>query len=193
LTVVDRFSKYTHFIALGHPYSATSVAKAFFEGIVRLHGFPYSIVSDRDVVFTSTFWDELFCLSRVQLNMSSAFHPQSDGQSEVVNRVILMYLRCLAGDRLKTWLNWLPWVEYCYNTSYQTTVKCSLFRVVYGREPPTLLAYHPGMAKVAGVDRQLLERDEFLEEIRARLVQAQVTMKNVQDKSRRDVEFEVGS
>jgi hypothetical protein len=127
--------------------------------------------------------------------MSSTFHPQSDEQSEVVNQVILMYLRCLAGDRPKTWLNWLPWAEYYYNTSYQTVVKCSPFRVVYGREPPTLLAYHPGMAKVAAVDRQLLEleRDEFLEEIRARLVQAQVTMKNVQDKSRRDVEFEVGS
>jgi hypothetical protein len=65
--------------------------------------------------------------------------------------------------------------------------------VVYGREPPTLLAYHPGTAKVVAVDRQLLERDEFLEEIRARLVQAQVTMKNVQGKSRHDVEFEVGS
>jgi hypothetical protein len=125
--------------------------------------------------------------------MSSDFHPQSDGQSEVTNRVILMYLRCLAGDRPKTWLNWLPWAEFCYNTSYQTVVKCTPFRVVYGREPPTLLAYHPGTAKVAAVDRQLLERDEFLEEIRARLVQAQVTMKNVQDKSRHNVEFEVGS
>jgi hypothetical protein len=75
LTVVDRFSKYAHFIALGHPYSAASVAKAFFAEIVRLHGFPCSIVSDRDVVFTSAFWGELFHLSGVKLNMSSAFHP----------------------------------------------------------------------------------------------------------------------
>jgi hypothetical protein len=100
LTVVDRFSKYAHFIPLGHPYTATSVAKAFFEGIVRLHGFPCSILSDRDTVFTSTFWFELFRLAKVKLLMSSAFHPQTDGQSEVVNRVIVMYLRCLAGDRL---------------------------------------------------------------------------------------------
>jgi hypothetical protein len=62
LTVVDHFSKYAHFITLGHPYSATSVAKAFFEGIVWLHGFPCSIVSDRDVVFTSTFWVQLLSL-----------------------------------------------------------------------------------------------------------------------------------
>jgi hypothetical protein len=60
LTVVDRFSRFAHFIALGHPYTTASVAKAFFDNIVRLHGLPYSIVSDRDTVFTSTFWSELF-------------------------------------------------------------------------------------------------------------------------------------
>jgi hypothetical protein len=60
LTVVDRFSRFAHFIALGHPYTTASVAKAFFDNIVRLHGLPCSIVSDRDTVFTSTFWSELF-------------------------------------------------------------------------------------------------------------------------------------
>jgi hypothetical protein len=132
LTVVDRFSKYAHFIPLGHPYTAASVAKAFFEGIGCLHGFPCSIVSDRDTVFTNTFWSKLFRLAKVKLLMSSAFHPQTDGQSEVVNRVIVMYLRCLAGDRPKTWLQWLPWAEYCYNSSYQTAIKCPPFKVVYG-------------------------------------------------------------
>lgn len=74
--------------------------------------------------------------------MSSTFHPQSDDQPKVVNRVITMYLRCLAGDRPKTWLRWFPWVEYCYN-SYQTSFKCSPFQVVYGRDPPALNAYSP--------------------------------------------------
>jgi hypothetical protein len=92
LTVVDRFSKFSRFITLSHPYSAPSVAKEFFEGVVRLHGFPCSIVSDRDPVFTSAFWAELFKLAGVRLHTSSAFHPQSDGQSEVVNRVITRYL-----------------------------------------------------------------------------------------------------
>jgi hypothetical protein len=107
LTVVGRFSKFAHFITLSHPNSAPSVAKAFFEGVVRLHGFPCSIVSDRDLVFTSAFWAELFKLAGVRLHTSYAFHPQSDVQSEVVNRVITMYLRCLAGDRPKSWLCWL--------------------------------------------------------------------------------------
>jgi hypothetical protein len=69
-------------------------------------------------MFTSSFWIELFKLAGVKLQMSSAFHPQSDGQSEVVNHVIMMYLHCLVGDRPKSWLRWLPRAEYCYNTSF---------------------------------------------------------------------------
>jgi hypothetical protein len=92
LILVDRFSKYAHFIPLAHPYTVESYAKAFFSNIFCLHGFPTSIVSDRDVVFTSGFWKALFAATGTCLHMSSAFHPQSDGQSEAVNRVITMYL-----------------------------------------------------------------------------------------------------
>jgi hypothetical protein len=99
LTIVDRFSKYSHFIPLAHQYSAESVAQAFFAEIVRLHGIPLSIVSDRDPVFTSNFWRELMRLIGTKLQMTTAFHPQSDGQSESANRVIIMYLRCLTGGR----------------------------------------------------------------------------------------------
>ena len=78
LTVVDRFSKFAHFVPLSHPYTAASVAKVFFQEIVRLRGLPSSIVSDRDPVFTSAFWKELFSLAEVKLQFTSAFHPQSD-------------------------------------------------------------------------------------------------------------------
>jgi hypothetical protein len=88
LTVIDRFSKYAHFIVLGHPYMATSIACAFFDGVVRLHGFPSSIVSDRDPVFTGHVWRDLFNMAGVTLCMSMAFHPYTDGQSKVVNKVI---------------------------------------------------------------------------------------------------------
>jgi hypothetical protein len=103
LTVVDRFSKFAHFIPVGHPYSAALVAKAFFDNIMRLHGFPASIVSDSDPVFTSNLWIELFRLSGTRLCTSSAFHPQTDGQSEVTNKIITIYLRLLAGDRSRNW------------------------------------------------------------------------------------------
>jgi len=192
LTVVDRFSKYAHFIALGHPYSATSVARAFFDQIVRLHGIPCSIVSDRDPVFTSAFWTELFDLSGVELRLSSAFHPQTDGQSEVTNRILGVYLRCLAGDRPRSWLRWLPWTEFCYNSSYQTALRATPFEVVYGRPPPTMASYQPGVARVTALDKQLKERDVFLQEIRDRLLAAQVTMKQYYDKGHRDVAMQVG-
>jgi len=87
LTVVDRFNKYCHFIPLAHPYSTESVAEAFFVDIVRLHGIPQSMVSDRDPVFTSTFWRELMRQMGTKLHMSTVFHPQSDGQSEAANQV----------------------------------------------------------------------------------------------------------
>jgi hypothetical protein len=104
LSVVDRFSKYCHFIPFAHPYTTTSVAQVFFTDIVRLHGVPQSIVSDRDLVFTSTFWRELMQLMGTKLHMTSAFHPQSDGQTEATNRIIVMYLRCFTRDRPRQWL-----------------------------------------------------------------------------------------
>jgi hypothetical protein len=104
LTVVDRFSKYAHFLPLCHPYTTTMVAKVFFDGIVLLHGLLESIVSNRDPVFISKFWTELFTLSAVKLQLSSTFHPQSDRQLEAVNKIISMYLRCLVCDRPRQWL-----------------------------------------------------------------------------------------
>jgi len=192
LTIVGRFSKMAHFVALSHPYSAQSVARAFFDNIVRLYGFPCSIVSDRDPVFTSHFWEELFKLAGVKLLRSSAFHLQTDGQSEVTNRIIVMYLRCLAGDRPRTWLQWLPWAEFCFNTSHQSALRTTPFEVVYGRPPPALMSYTPGTVRVAAVDHQLLDRDVFLAEIRERLILAQDTMREQQNKKRRHVEFAVG-
>ncbi|WVZ69650.1 hypothetical protein U9M48_018405 [Paspalum notatum var. saurae] len=193
LTVVDRFSKYAHFIALGHPYTAASVARAFFDGIVRLHGFPSSIVSDRDPVFTGHVWRDLFKMAGVKLRMSTAFHPQTDGQSAVVKKVIAKYLRCLTGDRPRAWVDWLSWAEYCYNTSFHTALRATPFEVVYGRPPPPILPYQPGSARTETADSLLRSRDEMLAEARQRLLQAQQQLsKKYYDASHRDLELQVG-
>lgn len=102
--VMDRLSKYAHFVPISHPYTAVGVAQVFFEQIFRLHGVPQSIICDRDVAFTSAFWKELFLLQGTHFNFTSSYHPQIDGQIEVVNRTLEMYLCCFTGTRPKEWV-----------------------------------------------------------------------------------------
>jgi hypothetical protein len=103
-----------------------------------------------------------------------------------------VYLRCLAGDRPRSWLCWLLWAEYCYNTSYQTTLRATPFEVVYGCAPLPMPPFQPGVTLVIAVDRQPRDRDVFLTEIRSRLVQAQSLMKQQHDKQHRALELVVG-
>jgi hypothetical protein len=103
-----------------------------------------------------------------------------------------MYLRCLIGDHPRSWLQWLLWAKYCYNTSFQFAPKMTPFNVVYGRDPPILLKYDAGLSSVAAVDAQLRERDKFLDEIHQRLLLSQDSMKEHHNKKRRTTEFQVG-
>lgn len=174
LTVVDRFSKYAHFIALGHPYTVASIARAFFTDIVRFHGFSESIVTDHDPVFTSNVWRDLFKMAAVKLKMSTAFHPQTHGQFEAVNKTIAMYLRCITGDLPRKWLSW---AEYCYNTAFHSALWATPFEVMYGRALAALLPYEPASARTATIDVMLQDRDVFLSDVRDRLLHAQTYAK----------------
>lgn len=135
LVVVDRFTKYSHFIPLKHPFTTPMVAQAFVNNVVKLHGPPQSIVSDRDKIFTSSFWKGLFKAWNTKLQMSTAYHPQTDGQSERVNQCLEMYLRCAVHDTPSKWHSWLPLAEFWYNTNYHTALGCSPYRALYGHEP----------------------------------------------------------
>lgn len=105
LVVVDRFTKYSHFIALKHPITVQTVATAFMEHIFKLHGLPSVIVTDRDRIFTSQLWQSLFKKMGIKLHMSTSYHPQSDGQTERVNQCMENYLRCMAFLQPKKWLS----------------------------------------------------------------------------------------
>ena len=112
----------------------------------------------KDPVFTSRFWEGLFRLQGVDLAMSSAYHPQSDGQTEVVNRSLKQYLRAFAGDKPRQWVKWLPLAEFWFNTNYHTATKVTPFEALYGFQPPKLLDYIPSLTKAAVVDDFLLTR-----------------------------------
>jgi hypothetical protein len=105
LVVLDKFNKYGHFIPLKHPFSALLVTKLFIENVYKLHGMPSILISNRDRIFTSTLWRELFRLAQVQLSVSSAYHPQSDGQTERVNQCMETFLRCFVNCCPKKWLH----------------------------------------------------------------------------------------
>ena len=105
MVVVDRLMKYAHFLPLSHPFTASQVAALFMDIVFKLHGPPKVIVSDRGRIFTSKFWQELFAALKVELHFSTAYHPESDGQTERVNQCLEQYLRRMAFKEPKKWAN----------------------------------------------------------------------------------------
>ncbi|KAJ3698695.1 hypothetical protein LUZ61_002400 [Rhynchospora tenuis] len=138
LVIIDRLTKYGHFLALTHPYNASVVAQLFLDNVYKLHGLPQNLVSDRDPIFTSHFWKELMDKIGIKLNMSTAYHPQSDGQTERLNQCVEQYLRCMVFDQQKKWMKWLPLAEYWYNTSFQQSIGMTPFQALYGYQPTLL-------------------------------------------------------
>jgi transposase InsO family protein len=133
--VVDRLSKYAHFVSLSHPYVAGTLARLFMDNIFKLHRMPQTIVNDRDSVFSSNFWKDIFRLSGIELLMSSSYHPQTGGQTKVMNKGLEGYLSRFSEDRPRDWARWLSLAEWAYNTSTHTSTKISPFEAVYGQPP----------------------------------------------------------
>jgi len=173
LVVVDRFDKYAHCLALSHPYSAPMVAKMFMDNIYKLHGLPATITSDRDPVFLSRFWKEMFNIHGVDLHYSTAYHPQTDGQTEVVNKCIEHYLRCMTGDHPHQWAKRLSLAEWWYNTNYHSATKMTPYEVLYGVPPPIHIPYFPRDSAVESVDAYLTTRENLIKRVRSHLQTAQ--------------------
>ena len=142
--MVDRFSKMSHFIACKKTGDAQYIADLFFGEIVRLHGMPRTIVSDRDTKFLSYFWKTLWGKLGTKLLFFTTCHPQTDGQTEVVNRTLSQLLRTMVKRNLKTWEDCLPHIEFAYNRSVHSSTRFCPFEIVYGfipLSPLDLIAY----------------------------------------------------
>jgi transposase InsO family protein len=112
IIIVDRLIKYSYFLVLSHPFTATDIAQLFLDNIYKLHGLPFSIMSDRDTIFTSKFWKGLMEKVGVKLNYSTIYHPQSDGETERVNQCIENHLICMVFNQPRKWSKWVPLAEY---------------------------------------------------------------------------------
>lgn len=190
--VVDRLTKYSHFIPLAHPYTVQTVFEALMDNVVKLHGLPICIISDRDTIFTSELYQELFNAFGVKIRFGTAFHPQTDGQTKRVNQCLEAYLRGMVFQEPKKWMKWLPLAELWYNTSYHTSLKCTPFQALYGYKPPQIgefAGYNP-LSSEARVT--ISEREHMMQRLKANLEHAQSRIKHFADKNRTEITFEVG-
>ena len=167
-------------------------ASLFIEMVVKIHGVPRSLVSDRDPLFISRFWQELFKASGTHLRMSSAYHPQSDGQTEVLNRVVEQYLRAFVHRRPNRWGKLLPWIEWSHNTSWNAGTGTTPYEVTFGKKPFNFPEYITGSSNIEAVEHLLTDRDATFQTIRKKLLKAQESMKRQADSKRRDAQYQIG-
>lgn len=163
----------------------------FVKEIVRLYGIPTSIVNDKDPTFLDLFWKELFRLQGTKLLMSTAHHPETDGQSKVLNRTLETYLRCFCSKQPKGWLLLLPWAEYWYNTSLQGSSQCTPFEIVYGPSPLALTRFVPGETAMEVVAQDLMAKDEALTQLKYHLHRVQDHMVEFANRKRRPSSIKV--
>ena len=195
MVVVDRFSKMAHFVPCSKTLDASHVADLYFKEIVKLHGIPKSIVSDRDSKFLSHFWRTLWRKLGTVLKFSSSYHPQTDGQTEVTNRSLGNLLRSYVGKNIRQWDLILAQVEFAYNRSVSQTTGHSPFEVVYGQNPisPLDLTPLPVTHQFSGdAEERAREIKKLHAQVQSRIMQQNEKYMKSANKHRRHVEFKKG-
>jgi hypothetical protein len=192
MVVVDKLTKFAHFIPVKLTHKATNIVDVYMREIAKLHGIPKTIVSNKDPKFTSKFWKGLFNGFGTNSNFSTTYHPESDGQTERVNQVIEDMLRIYVMDKPSKWEDYLHLVEFAYNNGYQASLKMSLFEGLYGRKCNTSVSWdNPTDRALVGADL-LREMEEKMIKIKQNLKAAQDRKKIYVDKGRNNREFKVG-
>ncbi|GJQ97501.1 putative reverse transcriptase domain-containing protein [Tanacetum coccineum] len=190
--IVDRLTKSAHFLPMREDYKMDRLARLYLNEIVARHGVPISIISDRDSCFTSRFWQSMQEALGTRLDMSTAYHPQTDGQSESTIQTFEDMIRACVLDFEGNWDAHLPLVEFSYNNSYHSSVRCAPFEALYGRKcrSPIMWA-EVGEGQLIGLEL-VQETTEKISQIKDRLKVARDRQKSYADKRRKPLEFSVG-
>ncbi|CAH9148077.1 unnamed protein product [Cuscuta epithymum] len=194
MVVIDRFSKYGTFIPCTKDCTAEEAARGFFKNVVKYWGLPRSIVSDRDPRFTGRLWSELFKLLGTQLNFSTSFHPQTDGQTERVNALLECYLRHFVSANQRDWAKLLDIAQFSYNLQRSESTGRSPFELATGQQPltPHTLATSLHDGQCPGAVKMAKSWEEQADLARSCLEKARKRMKKWADEKRRPREYTVG-
>ncbi|KAL0546510.1 hypothetical protein IC582_016420 [Cucumis melo] len=190
--VVDRLTKSAHFVPGKSTYTTSKWAQLYMSEIVRLHGVPVSIVSDRDARFTFKFLKGLQTAMGTRLDFSTAFHPQTDGQTERLNQVLEDMLRACALEFPGSWDSHLHLMEFAYNNSFQATIGMAPFEALYGKCCRSPVCWgEVGEQRLMGPEL-VQSTNEAIQKIRSRMQTAQSRQKSYADVRQKDLEFDVG-
>ncbi|GJT27697.1 putative reverse transcriptase domain-containing protein [Tanacetum coccineum] len=190
--IVDRLTKSAHFLPIREDYKTEKLAKIYVNEIVARHGVPVSIISDRDGRFTVTLMASSSGSIGTRLDMSTAYHPQTDGQSERTIQTLEDMLRACVMDFGGSWDTHLPLIEFSYNNSYHTSIKCAPFEALYGRKCRSPVIWtEVGESQLIGPEI-VQETTEKIFQIKERLKTARSRQKSYADKRRKPLEFKVG-
>jgi hypothetical protein len=193
--VVDRFSKMGHFIPCQKTSDATHIADLFFKEVIRLHGLPRSIVSNRDMKFIGHFRRTLWKKMGTNLMFSSAYHPQMDGQTEVVKKRMGDLLRSLVTEHHSSWDNVLPQAEFAYNDSVNRSTGKIPFQIIYGMQPrgvSELRDSEKTATSSASAEEFVETMKELHMQVKERLMKSNQEYKCRADQQKRQLQFEVG-
>jgi len=192
LVVVDRLTKIVHFIPTTEKTSAEGLARLFRDNVWKLHGLPKSIISDRGPQFAAGLMQELNEMLEIKSKLSTAFHPQTDGQTERINQELEQYLRMFIDHRQEQWPEWLGTAEFAYNNKVHSSTRTSPFKANYGQDPRMGFEGRK-KGKYAGAEKFVEKMKEIQEEAKVALRKAQKDMRKYADKKRSDAdEYKVG-
>ena len=190
--IVDRLTKSAHFLPIRMTYTLEELARLYIKEIVRLHGVPATIISDRDPRFTSRFWGAFQKAFGTRLSLSTAYHPQTDGQSERTIQTLEDMLRACVLDQPASWDRYMPLVQFAYNNSYHASIGMAPYEALYGRKCQSPLCwYETGKRSLLGPE-MIAETTEQIKKIRSRMLIAQSRQKSYADQRQKPLEFEEG-